>query len=91
MELADVSKTIGAIIGTAAAAIGGYLGVNNYLDKKKKEREEFFDSLATKEQVERHKKETDERLDRQDHTLELMNQNLIDMPLKLIAAMKDHE
>lgn len=85
-----------------AAVIGAILGIGKWREARKRQRDKWIDSLATKDQVERHRQRNEEQVlalrgeleklhesqSAQNGRLDGIQQSISDMPLKIINALK---
>lgn len=99
MDLSEAAKDGATALGAVASFIAGVVGVRTLLEKHRAAQKEFRDSLATKEQVEKHKRENEEhierlntelnrRLDAQDRNIRHLQDTVQDMPLRIVEALK---
>lgn len=95
MDWSDVTKFLGA----CAAAVSAAVGLKTLIDKHRERRKAFWDQIATREQIDRHKaagelhvealrQELTRRLDNQDKDIREIRQDLQDMPLRIVEALK---
>lgn len=99
MDMAEAAKTASTALAGLASAVGTAVGVKTLWEKRKAAQKAFRDSLATKEQIERHRianeehvkalrEELTRRLDSQDRDIRDLREDVQQMPLRIVEALK---
>lgn len=102
MDLTEFVKNLGAAAAMVASTVGAAVGLKTLVEKHRANKKAFLDSLPTKEQVDRYKQANEEqikvlkehmdiRLGQQDERLLSIEENMRDLPLKVVSALRKHQ